>query len=150
VTAPAPIREHGLALYGAARAELLLRCERAVRRARRAGGGVLAGLTVRVGSGVDPSAVVFASRRTGDEWFCLEQPDRDGAALAALGCATALEEHGPERFARVARRWSALAAAARCDAPDAGPGTGLVAVGGFAFAHEGGASRHWRNFPPAS
>jgi salicylate biosynthesis isochorismate synthase/menaquinone-specific isochorismate synthase len=86
-----PVREHGLALYGAARAELLLRCERAVRRARRTGRGVLAGLTVRVGEGVDPAAVVFASRRAGDDWFCFEQPDRDGAALAALGCAVRLD-----------------------------------------------------------
>ena len=111
---------------------------------------MLAAVTVPVAASVDPSAVVAAGREPGEPWFCLEQPDRDRAALAALGCATALEEHGPERFARVAKRWSALAATARCDAPDAGPGSGLVAVGGFAFAHEGGASRHWRGYAPAS
>jgi salicylate biosynthesis isochorismate synthase/menaquinone-specific isochorismate synthase len=120
-----------------------------VARARSTGEGVLAAVTVPLAGALDPSAVVAAGREADEPWFCLEQPDRDGAALAALGCATALEEHGPERFARVARRWSALAAAAYCDAPD-GPGSGLVAVGGFAFAHEGGASRHWRGFPPAS
>src|ERR671914_766637 len=53
----------------------LSRGERAVRRARRSGAGVLAGLTVRVGADVDPSAVVFASRVGGDDWFCFEQPD---------------------------------------------------------------------------
>ena len=119
-------------------------------RARSTGEGVLAAVTVPLADGVDPTAVVAAGRLADDPWFCLEQRDRDGAALAALGCATALEEHGPERFARVARRWSALAAAAHCDPPDSGPGSGLVAVGGFAFAHEGGASRHWRGFAPAS
>jgi isochorismate synthase len=107
-------------------------------------------VTVPLAPGVDPSAVVTRGRAAGEPWFCLEQRDRDGAALAGLGCATALEEHGPERFARVSRRWSALAAAAQCDAPDAGPGSGLVAVGGFAFAHGGGLSRHWRGFAPAS
>src|ERR671914_151012 len=49
-----------IALYGAARAELLVRCERAVRRARRCGRAILAGLTVRVAPETDPSAVVFA------------------------------------------------------------------------------------------
>jgi salicylate biosynthesis isochorismate synthase len=91
VTAPVRTGDHGIALDAAARAAMLLRCERAVRRARRDGGGVLAGLTVRVGSAVDPSAVVFASRRGDDDWFCFEQPDRDGAALATLGCVVRLE-----------------------------------------------------------
>jgi menaquinone-specific isochorismate synthase len=52
---------------------------------------VLAALTVGVAPDVDPSAVVFASRRAGDDWFCFEQPDRDAAALAALGCVVRLE-----------------------------------------------------------
>jgi salicylate biosynthesis isochorismate synthase/menaquinone-specific isochorismate synthase len=137
-------------LEEAAAARLHARLEAAVVRARSTGEGVLAAVTLAVPGAVDPSAVAVAGRDGGEPWFCLEQPDRDGAVLAGLGCATALEEHGPERFARVARRWSALAAAALCDAPDAGPGSGLVAVGGFAFAHEGGASRHWRGFAPAS
>jgi isochorismate synthase len=114
VTAAARTTEHGLALYGAARAELLLRCERAVRRARRGGGSVLAGLTVRVGAGVDPSAVVFASRRPGDDWFCFEQPERDGAALATLGCVVRLEAGAGEqrgggrgRFRGGDHRWAA-------------------------------------------
>ena len=59
---------------------------------------MLAALTVPVGHDVDPSAVVFASRRAGEPWFCIEQPDRDRAAVAALGCVVALEAHGPQRF----------------------------------------------------
>ena len=148
---------YGLALYGAARAELLRRCERAVRRARRDGRGVLAGLTVRVDPGVDPSAVAFSSRAPDDDWFCFEQPDRDGAALATLGCVARLDPVAPrdgirggdERFAAAAGAWRSLAARAVCDPPDGPPGAGLVAVGGFAFAPRGGAAPHWAGFGTA-
>jgi isochorismate synthase len=188
VTAPART-DHGLALYGAARAELLLRCERAVWRARRGGGPVLAGLTVRVAPGVEPSAVVFASRRPDDDWFCFEQPDRDGAAIATLGCVARLDAVGDDggqngagrgrfrggdrrwgaggdarrgdvgrerrraprddRFAAAAAAWRALAGRAVCDPPDGPAGAGLVAVGGFAFAPDGGAAPHWAGFGAA-
>ena len=117
-----------------------------MRDARRSGTEVLAALTVRVGSTVDPSAVVFASRRADDQWFCFEQPDRDGAALAALGCVARLEASGPERFGAVAAAWRALVERAVSDAPDGPPGAGLVAVGGFAFAPGGGAAHHWAGF----
>ncbi|HZH23601.1 MAG TPA: hypothetical protein VEY49_01740, partial [Solirubrobacteraceae bacterium] len=146
-TAPPPATGHGLALYGAARAELLLRCERAVLRARREGAGVLAGLTLRLRPEVDPSAVVFASRAAGDDWFCFEQPDREGAALATLGCvarlapgASAAVRGGDGRFAAAAGAWRELAGRAVGDVPDGPAGAGLVAVGGFAFAPAGGAA----------
>jgi isochorismate synthase len=160
VTAPARTRDRGLALYGAARAELLARCERVVRRARRSGRGVLAALTVRVDPDVDPSAVVFASRQAGDEWFCFEQPDRDGAALAALGCVVRLDspgDHGGtldaarggvDRFSTVAAAWRRLAGEAVADAPDGPAGAGLVAVGGFPFAAAGADAPHWAGFGP--
>ncbi len=136
------------------RGRLRKRLEQAVRRARRArggraGDGVLAALTTAVAHDVDPSAVVFGSRRDGEPWFCLEQPERDRTAVAALGCVVALEARGPRRFEEVAARWRALAAVALCDAADA-RGAGLVAVGGFAFAPDGGASPHWSGFAPAS
>jgi salicylate biosynthesis isochorismate synthase/menaquinone-specific isochorismate synthase len=141
-----------LALDASDRKRLRKRLEQAVKRARRAGGsggGVLAALTVPVGHDVDPAAVVFASRRTGEPWFCTEQPDRDRAAVAVLGCVVALEARGPRRFEEVAGRWRALASAALCDAAD-GRGGGLIAAGGFAFASEGGDSPHWAGFAPAS
>jgi salicylate biosynthesis isochorismate synthase/menaquinone-specific isochorismate synthase len=157
VIAPTRTGERGLALYGAARAELLLRCERAVSRARRSGRAVLAGLTVRVGPEVDPSAVVFASRAPDDDWFCLEQPDRDSAALATLGCVARVEageadgrRAGDPRFARAAAAWRALAGEAVCDAADGPAGAGLVAVGGLAFAPDGGRAPHWSGFGPAA
>ena len=134
------------------RRRLRKRLEQAVRRARRArggAGGVLASVTVPVGHDVDPSAVVFASRRPGQPWFCMEQPDRDRIAIAALGLCAALEARGADRFAQLAASWRALASEALCDAADA-RGGGLVAVGGFAFAPDGGASPHWAGFAPAS
>ncbi len=134
------------------RRRLRKRLEQAVKRARRghAGAdGVLAALTLPVADDVDPSAVVFASRRPGEPWFCTEQPDRDRAAVATLGCVVALEAGGRDRFEELAARWRALAAGALCDAADA-RGAGLVAAGGFAFAPDGAASPHWAGYAPAS
>ena len=107
---------------------------------------MLVGLTVVVDPAVDPSAVAFASRQPGEDWFCFEQPDRGGAALAALGAVRRLEASGPGRFAEVAAAWRALAGGAVAGSPDGPAGAGLVAVGGFAFAPEGGAAPHWAGF----
>jgi salicylate biosynthesis isochorismate synthase/menaquinone-specific isochorismate synthase len=140
------------ALADGDRQRLRKRLEQAVKRARRAGGdagGVLAAVTVAVARDVDPSAVVFASRRAGEPWFCTEHPDRERTAVATLGCAVALEASGSDRFADVAARWRALAATALCDGAD-GRGGGLIASGGFAFAPDGGESPHWAGFAPAS
>ena len=142
-TAPA---RSPFAVAPAHRAELLARCERAVRRARRGAGEVLAGITLPVHRGTDPSAAVLASRRAGEPWFCFEQPDRHGAAVAALGCARAIRTGGHQRFADAAAHWRELAGSAEADPPDGPAGAGLVAVGGFAFAPEGGAARHWQGF----
>jgi len=111
---------------------------------------VLASSTVTLADALDPVAVAAASRRPGEHWFCLEQPDRDGWALAALGSVRALEASGPDRFAELSRRWRSLVAGAHAGADDGPPGSGLVAVGGFAFAPDGGASPEWGGFAPAS
>src|SRR3954454_22291669 len=128
---------------------LLTSASRAVKRARRTGRPVLLGHTVRVGADVDPSAVVFASRAAGEDWICFEQPDRDRSALAALGVVARLTASGPGRFKEVSALWRDLASAAVADAPDGPPGAGLVAVGGFAFAPEGGHAPHWSGFNAA-
>ena len=149
---PTATADGGFALAERDRKRLRKRLEQAVKRARRAGGaggGVLASVTVPVGHDVDPSAVVFASRRTGEPWFCTEQPERARAAVAALGCIVALEARGAQRFEEVAARWRTLAATALSDGAD-GRGAGLIATGGFAFAPEGGDSPHWAGFAPAS
>jgi salicylate biosynthesis isochorismate synthase/menaquinone-specific isochorismate synthase len=132
----------------AARELLAARLETAVRRARSAG-EALAAITV-LAPGVDPSALAVASRRPGEPWFSFEQPGRDGAALAGLGCVRAVEAVGPERFRAVEREWRGLAAAAVADPPDGPSGAGLVAVGGFAFAPDGAGAPQWEGFTPAS
>jgi isochorismate synthase len=122
----------------------------ALRRARASGWPILASVTAEIGGETDPTALVAASRRPAEPWFCLEQPDREGAALAALGCVRSLEGRGNERFRLLEGRWRVLAAGALADAPEGPPGSGLVAVGGFAFAPEGGGSPQWEGFAPAS
>jgi isochorismate synthase len=119
------------------------RAVEAVRRARR-GGECLLAITVATSPDADPTAIAVASRRPGEDWFCFEHPDRDRFALAGVGRAATLDERGEGRFGRVAARWRALVAGAVCD--DGGP----VAVGGFAFAPDGGAAPHWAGFAPAS
>lgn len=137
------------ALDAAARTLLYRRLTEAVSRARRHHTGVAA-LTVRLSSDTDPCATVIASRAQEEPWFCFEQPDRDGAALGALGSIIELRADGPRRFDELARRWRALVADAVSDAPDGPPGAGLVAVGGFAFAPDGGRVPAWAGFAPAS
>jgi isochorismate synthase len=129
---------------------LLARLARAVRRARRSGTGTLATLSVTLDPGMDPAAVVCASRREGEEWFLFEQPERSHAALACLGRASSIEASGPRRFQAVAERWRELAAAAVTGSAEDPAGAGPLAVGGFAFAPEGGAAPHWEGFAPAA
>jgi salicylate biosynthesis isochorismate synthase/menaquinone-specific isochorismate synthase len=62
----------------------------------------------------------------------------------------ALEARGPGRFAEVTRRWRGVAAAALADEPHGPPGSGLVALGGFAFAADGAHSPGWSGFEPVS
>jgi salicylate biosynthesis isochorismate synthase len=130
--------------------QLAARLERAVRRARRSGSDTLATISVALPSDMDPSAVVCASRRAGEEWFVFEQPDRGAAALAGLGRAVGLRASGAGRFRTVAEQWRALSAAAVADSPEDPGGGAPVAVGGFAFSPDGGSSPHWAGFEPAS
>jgi isochorismate synthase len=137
----------------AARELLRERLDAAVRRARGSGPAhpaeTLAAVTVPAPA-IDPVAAVVASRRAGEPWFCFEQPDRDGQALAALGCVRAIESSGAGRFQSAAREWRALAAAAIADPPDGPAGAGLVAVGGFAFSPQPSRAPQWEGFPSAS
>jgi salicylate biosynthesis isochorismate synthase len=141
----------GTGWFGAEGLASLERCVAgALRAARARGAPVVASATRPAGGRLDPTAIVAASRRSDEPWFCLEQPERDGSALAALGCLVALEASGPARFGEIARRWRALAAGAFTDARDGPPGSGLVALGGFAFAPDGAASPRWSGFAPGS
>ena len=152
---PHTLERSPFSLAEADRERLSARLQLAVKRARRSGHQTLAVLTLALPAEIDPSAVVCASRRPGEPWFLFEQPERGALALAALGEAVCLTAAGLERFAEVADRWRALAAAAVSDPPEdpADPGSaggGPIAVGGFAFAPEGGADPAWSGFEPAS
>ena len=99
---------------------------------------------------MDPSAVVFASRRADDRWFCWEQPDRDGFALAGLGTAHQAVSRGPTRFRDVAEACAVAARGRASDEPAGLPaGAGPAWVGGFAFDPDGGGVGPWASFPPA-
>lgn len=120
------------------------------RRARSRGVSVLVSVSAPTTAFRDPAAAVMASRGSAEPWFALEQPDRDGLAIAGLGCVEAIESEGVGRFADVAERWRELRADAEIDTLDGPPGSGLAAFGGFAFAPTGGTSPEWRGFAPAS
>lgn len=117
--------------------------------ARRRGVGTLASLTIALPAELDPSAIVTASRRSGEPWFLLEQPERGAFALAALGAAVRLEASGSDRFEQVGERWRELSAAGLSWGEELGR-SGPVALGGFAFAETGGRSPAWSGFEPAS
>jgi salicylate biosynthesis isochorismate synthase/menaquinone-specific isochorismate synthase len=97
----------------------------------------------------DPCAAVFASRLARERWFCWEEPDRDGFALAALGTVHEAVGRGAGRFAELtseaARVGRALEAEGAAGAP---AGAGPVWVGGLAFDDGGGTSPSWSSFPP--
>jgi isochorismate synthase len=143
-------RRRPFTLSDADRERLRARLELALQRARRSGRPTLATITCGLSDEVDPAAVVCASRRAGEPWFVFEQPERGGSALATLGEAVCLQDTGPDRFAAVADRWRVLSAAAVADPPGDPGGGGPVAVGGFAFDPDGGASHAWSGFEPAS
>jgi salicylate biosynthesis isochorismate synthase/menaquinone-specific isochorismate synthase len=137
-------------LADADRERLLARLRRAVAAARRAGAPRLAGATLTLPDDVDPASVALSSRRAGEPWFVLEQPDRGRAALAGLGAAATLQATGSQRFERVAERWRELAAGALGDDGEDAADGGPLAMGGFAFAPDGGRAPHWEGFAPAS
>jgi salicylate biosynthesis isochorismate synthase/menaquinone-specific isochorismate synthase len=98
----------------------------------------------------DPSAAVFASRLASDRWFCWEQPDREGFALAGLGSAHEIVSRGPLRFEEVTKEIARVGRGAIArGADDAPAGAGPVWTGGFAFAPDGASSGVWSSLPPA-
>jgi isochorismate synthase len=146
--APAPF-----GLDEPARRRLEERIGAARERARRTGARSLASVTKRVPAELDLAAAVLAARRQDDRFFCLEQPDRDGFALAGLGTAALVEERGRGRFEEATASTRSLAEAIIADDPasdaDRPAAAGPVFVGGFAFAPDGGASPDWRSLAPA-
>jgi len=149
----APVAESPFRLSGAATEQLAQRVEQALALARRGGGLALASVTVSLPADLDLSAAVLASRRADDRWFCMEQPDRDGYAVCGLGTATVVQAAGPDRFVETAKRCRALATRTIADDPAHDPGrpsgAGVIFVGGFAFAPDGGQAPEWGSLAPA-
>ena len=98
----------------------------------------------------DPSAAAFGARLARDRWFCWEQPDRDGFALAGIGSAAEIVSRGPARFSDVAADCAELSRDRVFSEPDDLPaGAGPAWTGGFAFDADGAAASHWSSLPPA-
>ncbi|MFN2615828.1 MAG: isochorismate synthase, partial [Thermoleophilaceae bacterium] len=113
----------------------------------------MAAVTVELPAEADLSAAILAARRPSDRYFCLEQPERGGFALAALGEAAVVRARGPDRFEEAARSCAAIGRRVLGDDPAGDPGrppaAGPVFVGGFAFAPQGGAAPEWSSLDPA-
>jgi salicylate biosynthesis isochorismate synthase len=124
------------------------RIGRGLARAERSGKEVLVALTIVLGDRLDPAAVVFASKRPMEPWFCFEQAESGRVTLGALGCVATLAGHGAQRFSVAEAQWRELLSTSICDPADGGGG--LVAVGGFAFSPYGGMSPEWSRFDPLS
>ena len=100
--------------------------------------------------GLDPSAIAFSSRLASDRWFCWEQPDRDGFAIAGVGTAWEIVSRGADRFADVEHGCTEISRGRLSAEPTELPsGAGPVWVGGMAFAPDGGAAPQWSSLPPA-
>jgi salicylate biosynthesis isochorismate synthase/menaquinone-specific isochorismate synthase len=98
----------------------------------------------------DPTATVFASRLASDRWFCWEQPDRDGFALATLGSTHEIVSRGAERFEEVSAELARVSRGAISRGDEGAPaGVGAVWTGGFAFAPTGAGTAPWSSLPPA-
>jgi isochorismate synthase len=150
-TAPGP---GPFALPRPARERLEDRAARAAELAGKEGERSVAAVTVALPADLDLSAAVLAARGPGDRFFCLEQPERGGFALAALGAAALIEARGPRRFAQAAERARELGRWTFADDPAEDPArppaAGPVFVGGFAFAEDGGTAPEWSSLAPAS
>ena len=133
-------------LLGAGDVERLrARAAEGVGRARRSGECLVA-ITVALAPGVDPTAVVVASRRAQEAWFCLEQPRP--RPLRAGGRSGALPSSTMRR--RALRAGRARSGVSCCAAATRAARRRPLAVGGFAFAHDGGSTPPWAGFEPAS
>ncbi len=111
---------------------------------------VSATVSLEGGSEIDPSAIAFASRMAGDRWFCWEQPDRDGFAIAGIGSAHEVVSRGEGRFEDVVAECAEIARDRLADEPPGLPqGAGPVWTGGFGFSPDGGRAPEWSSLPPA-
>lgn len=98
----------------------------------------------------DLADLAFSAKREGEDLFLLQVVDR-GLVVAGVGSALRIDGGGLERFRSCARRWEAAAAEAVVAQPPEGVEVAVpVAMGGFAFAPQGGKSVAWEGFGSGS
>lgn len=138
--------EPPLALDEGALRRLRTRVERAARRT--SGEPWLVSATTPLPGPVALGDLLRGARVAGEPWALIEQPERGGRGLLALGsaCTVPVGAFARERFTELAARWRRLASSALADGPGGVPGAGLVLVGGAAFAPGGGEGAAWDGF----
>ncbi len=113
----------------------------------RPGKPVLVSISERIDGIADPAATIRRTREPGEAWFCMDQPARGGSVVAGLGVAAwVAASESTDRFQSAQARWLAMSERAIGDVPAGPPGCGLIAIGGFAFAPDGGHSPAWEGF----
>ena len=129
--------------------ELLDRVGRLAEHARETGERRLITVTREIDP-VDPTAVAFASRRADDRWFCWEEPDRDGLAIAGIGSAHEVVSRGDGRSADLIADTTAIMLRRLADEPANMPtGAGPLWSGGMAFSAHSASAGPWSSLPPA-
>ncbi len=129
--------------------ELLDRVGRLAEHARETGERRLITVTREIDP-VDPTAVAFASRRADDRWFCWEEPDRDGLAIAGIGSAHEVVSRGDGRSADLIADTTAIMLRRLADEPENMPtGAGPLWSGGMAFSAHSASGWPWSSLPPA-
>ena len=132
------------------RSRLEQRIAAALALARRDQKRAVAAVTVPVPAELDPAGVVLAARRAEDRFFCFEQPDRDGFALAGLGTVVEIAERFAGAAAEATEAGRRVVAGDSASDPEAPASAGPGFVGGFAFSPDGAASPEWSSLGAAS
>lgn len=135
-----------LALDGAALERLRTRAGRAC--ARQRGEPLLISASCAISAPASLGNLLRGAHIASEPWALIEQPERGQRGLLALGAAATVPigDDAGTRFKSLAGRWHELASTALADSPGGIPGSGLVLIGGAAFAPGGGTHSTWADF----
>ena len=107
-------------------------------------GRALRGTARELPRSLDLAALAGLARDLGYEVTLVERPMPDAVSVLGIGC---IAELTGESVAAVAKSWDELRAGAAIDGDPQLPGTGLVALGGFAFQPDVAPGGAWEGFP---